>query len=102
MSTCLRRARLFIVIEAAYFRQHALVQNTGNQDTASLLPIEHDVASLFHATQTRTNVIAPAALRGMAPKTLTAGFQAIDVASRLDFAPFLKRVLCDVRQVGSA
>jgi len=41
--------------------QHALMQNTGNQNAAGLTTIKHDVPAALHAAQARTNIVTRSA-----------------------------------------
>jgi len=41
--------------------QHSLVQNAGNQNAVTLLPVKHDVRAVLQTAQARTNVVTVSA-----------------------------------------
>lgn len=42
-----------IFLNEVPFRQHPLMQDTGNEDASRFTPEKHDVLALFHAAQPR-------------------------------------------------
>src|SRR5271154_5087406 len=80
--------------------QHPLMQDTGNQGPATLLPIEHDVPAMLMTAQARTDVITGSAQEGISGKHLTAGFNFVKVVGCLDCAPFAYGVIRDIQKVG--
>jgi hypothetical protein len=53
--------RFVFIINGAPFRQHAFVQDAGNENSSPLTPKKHNVLALFHAAQAVANVIAGSA-----------------------------------------
>jgi hypothetical protein len=82
------------------FRKHALVQNAANPDSFTLLAIKHDMPSAFHSPQAGTNIVTASPQRCITGQPLTQRFEIIDVTDGLSFAPSLKRIGCDIQQVG--
>jgi hypothetical protein len=70
-----------------FIGQHALMQDTGNQNAAWLFPVEHHVSALLHPTQPRADFIAGAAKSGIVGKTPATIFKLIKVTIRLGFTP---------------
>ena len=50
LSRALTVVPCFVVIEAMGFRQHALMQDAGDEDATSFFAIEHDMASGLQST----------------------------------------------------
>ena len=81
------------------FGQHALMQDTRNQNSAPLLSVKHHMFALLYAPQPRANFIARAPERGIIGKELAAIFKLTDIAIRLSFAPGAKGKIADVEQI---
>jgi hypothetical protein len=60
--------RVVLVLDGLVFGQHPLMQNTGNQNAAGLLPVKHHMLALLHAPQARSNFITGATERGIVGK----------------------------------
>jgi hypothetical protein len=52
---------LVVIVDGRPFGQHALMQDAGNQNASSLLPVKYDVPAMLHATQAGANLIAGSA-----------------------------------------
>jgi hypothetical protein len=61
---------VFVVLNSLLFGQHALMQDTANQDTAGFLPVKHNMLALLHAPQPRANFITLLTERGIIGKEL--------------------------------
>ncbi len=83
-----------------FFRQHALMQNAGNEDTAWLAPEEDDMFAMFHAMQSGANVSAGTSGSRVVGKRLAARFKIIEILYGLAHAPGAKCICADVHQVG--
>ena len=69
------------------FRQHAFVQDTGNENASGLTSEKHDVLAVLHAAQARANLVAGAARRWVVGQPLATGFKLVEVADGLRRAP---------------
>ena len=92
--------RVVFVVESLLFGQHALMQDTGNQNAAEFFPVKHNMLALLHAPQPRANFITRAAERGIIGKELATIFKLADIAVGLDCAPGAKGIKADVEQIG--
>lgn len=72
--------------------QHALMQNTGNQNAAGLITIKHHVPAMLHATQAGTNIVTGSAQCGVIGKHLTTRLKIFNVARSLILAPGAKSI----------
>ena len=90
------------VVDSLLFGQHALMQDTGNQNAAGFLPVKHNMLALLHAPQPRASFITRATERGIIGKELATIFKLADIAVGLDFAPGAKGIKADVEQIGFA
>ena len=91
---------VFFVVDSLLFGQHALMQDTANQNAAGFLPIKDNMLALLHAPQPRANFITLATERGIIGKELATIFKLADIAVGLDFAPGAKGINSDVEQIG--
>lgn len=82
------------------FRKHALVQNAANPDSLTLLAIKYDMPATLHSPQAGTNIVTASPQRWITGQPLTQRFKIVDVTDGLSFAPSLKRIGCDIQQVG--
>ena len=56
------RLRFFVlIIDDMSIGQHALMQDTRNQNASALLAVKHDVLGMLQTVQTRANVITKSA-----------------------------------------
>lgn len=78
------------------FWKHALVQDTGYQNTASDFPVENDMAAALHVAQARANVITESAQRRISGKHPTARLKVFQVADRPVRTPPAKGIGTDV------
>ena len=92
--------RVVFIVDSLVFGQHALMQDTGNQNAARVLPVKHHMLALLHPTQPKANFIARAAERGIVGNELAAIFKLAYIAVGLGFAPFAKGINADVEQIG--
>ena len=83
-----------------FFRQHALMEDTGHQNALWLAPKKHHMTALFHPAQTGSDMIAGAARCRVVGESLATGFQVADIADGLAMTPSTQGVIGDVRQVG--
>ena len=67
--------RVVFIVDSLVFGQHALMQDTGNQNAARVLPVKHHMLALLHPTQPRANFIARAAECGIVGNELAAIFK---------------------------
>jgi hypothetical protein len=81
------------------FGQYALMQDTGNQNAAGLLPVKHNMLALLHATQPRANFIAQAAQRRIVGNKLATIFKLADIAVGLGFTPGAKAIKAEFRDI---
>jgi hypothetical protein len=88
------------VVDRVSFRQHAFVQDAGNENASRLTSEKHDVLALFHAAQADANVVAGASRRRVVGQPLATGFKLVNVADGLRRAPSAQRILADAQQVG--
>jgi len=89
-----------LIVDGVSIGQHALMQDTRNQNTTTLLAVEHDVFAMLMAAQGGANVITEPAQRRIVGKRLTTSFKLAKVTGGLGFAPFAKGVIADAQQVG--
>jgi hypothetical protein len=88
-----------ILIDALSFRQHALVEDAGYQDTLGFNPVEQNMPPAFHAAQAGPDVIAGTTHLGVIRKLAATGFKIVDVTEGLILSPGLQRVGGDVPKV---
>ncbi len=88
-------ASLIIVIESMPLREHAFMQNAGNQNACRFAPEEDDVLAHLHAVKARANVIARAPGHGIVGEAPAKLLQFIDVKDGLSFAPCAQRIHAD-------
>ena len=91
---------VFVVLDSLLFGQHALMEDTANQNTAGFLPVKHNMLALLHAPQPRADFIILPTERGIIGKELATIFKLAYIAVSLDFAPGVKAVKADVEQIG--
>jgi hypothetical protein len=91
---------VFFVVDSLLFGQHALMQDTANQNAAGFLPVKDNMLALLHAPQPRANFITLATERGIIGKELATIFKLADIVVGLDFAPGAKGIKADVEQIG--
>lgn len=76
------------------------MKNTGNQDAAGVVPVEHDMAAVFHAPQARAYFFTgPAQLRIVCELPATR-FEIVNIANGLVLSPGVQGVAGDVHKVG--
>jgi hypothetical protein len=83
-----------------FFRQHALMQDTHDENAPGFLPVKYHMPAVFHSPQTGTNILAGAAQSRTIGQRLATRLQAFDVTYGLVFAPSVKGVGADLLQVG--
>ena len=88
-----------VVAERMSFRKHALVQDSGDQYAFLLPAVEHDMPAVLRASQSGKKVVARSTQGGIVGEHLAAGFEFVQVAQGLVFAPGEKRVSADAPQV---
>ncbi len=76
------------------------MQDAGNQNAATFIPVEEDVLGMLMTAQAGTNVITDAASCRVVGKLLATNLKFVDVAGSLGFAPFTQRVIGDGQEVG--
>ena len=76
-------------------RQHALMEDARNQDSAGLLAIEQDMPAVFKAAQSGTNMLAKAAESRLARQHLATILKFAEVAGGLGLAPFAEGIFAD-------
>jgi len=91
--------RVVFIVDSLVLGQHALMQDTGNQNAARVLPVKHHMLALLHPMQPRANFIARAAERGIVGNELAAIFKLAYIAVGLDVAPGAKGINADVEQI---
>jgi hypothetical protein len=90
---------VIFISESVPFRQHAFMQNAGDQNPPGLAPEENNMLALFPAIKTGADVAAGTAGRGIVGKLLAACFQLIHGADGLGFAPRAQRIRADAQQI---
>jgi PIN domain nuclease of toxin-antitoxin system len=80
-------------------RQHALVQDSRNQDTTSLLAIEHHVSALLHTAKAGANMIAEPAERWIVTQPLATNLKLIKIDDGLRLTPPANGVIGDAKQI---
>jgi hypothetical protein len=83
------------VVDRVSFRQHAFVQDAGNENASRLTSEKHDVLALLHAAQAEANMVAGAARRRVVGQPLATGFKLVNVADGLRRTPSARRILTD-------
>jgi len=58
-------------------RQHAFVQDAGNQNASRLTSVKHNVLTVLHATKVGPNVVAGTARSWVVGQYLATGFKII-------------------------
>jgi hypothetical protein len=84
-------------VEGMSTGQHALMQDSRNQNTTAPLSVEYDMPAMLMPAQTRTNVFAKPAQRRIASQGMATGLKLADVAGGLGLAPFMKSVIADAQ-----
>jgi hypothetical protein len=87
------------VVNALVFRQHALMQDSGNEDTSGFLPVKDNMLALLHATHAWTNMFAGTPKGWIVRKQPAAIFQLAEVALSLGCTPGVERIVTDVVQI---
>ncbi len=90
---------VIFISERVPFRQHAFMQNPGNQNPPGLAPEENNMLALFPTVKTGADVAAGTAGRGIVGKMLAACLQLVQVSDSLGFAPRAQRIRADAQQV---
>jgi len=76
------------------------MEDAGNQDSARLLTVEHDMPAVLKAAQAGTNILAKAAQSRIAGQHLATILQFAEVACGLGLAPFAEGIFADAQQIG--
>jgi len=71
------------------------MQETSDENTVSLLTVEHYMPAKLHPPQSGTNIIARAAQSGMVCQALTTCLKLAEVMIGLGLTPGPKRILAD-------
>jgi len=87
------------IVDGVSIGQHALMQDARNQDTTTLLAVEHHVLAMLQALQARTNVVTEPAQRRIVSKHLATNLKLAEVTGGLGTAPCAKGVISDAQQV---
>jgi hypothetical protein len=88
-----------LIVDGVSIGQHALMQDARNQNTTTLLAVEHHVLAMLQTPQARTNVVTEPAQRRIVSKHLATNLKLADVTGGLGFAPCAKGVIADAQQV---
>jgi hypothetical protein len=88
-----------VVVDSGSLRQHAFVQDSGNENSVLVTPEKHDVLALFHTAQAGTYIVAGAAGRRSVSKPPAACLKRVNVTDRLGFAPTAKGIRTYAQQV---
>jgi len=99
-SNCLFLRPDVLIIDGLFLGQHALMQNTRNQNAFTFPAVEHNMPAAFHATQTRANVVIRTPQRRVVGEHLTTCLKLVDVSIGLCFAPSAESIVNDAQQVG--
>jgi len=75
------------VIDAVSLGQHALMQDSRNQNTTLLKAVEYDVLAMLMSSQGRANVLAQPAQCRIVRKHLATSLKLADVPRGLGLAP---------------
>lgn len=98
---CYRSAWLgFVVVDDLFLGQHALMQDTGNQNAAGFFAVEHHMPALLPAPQSGPHFSTGTAECRIVGQLLAAFFQFTDVVVGLRFAPDTKGINAAIAQVG--
>jgi hypothetical protein len=90
---------LIVIVDGVSIGQHALMQDARNQNTTTLLAVEHHVLAMLQTAQTRANILTEPAQRRIVSKRLATNLKLADVTGGLGFAPRAKGVIADAQQV---
>ncbi len=88
------------ILDGVPLRQHALVQDAGNDNASGLLPVKDDMPPTFHAAQAGTNIIIGSAQSGSIGEHLTPRLKIVEVVDRPICAPGAQAISTDAQQVG--
>ena len=88
-----------LIVDGVSIGQHAMMQDARNQNTTTLLAVEHHVLAMLQTPQARTNVVTEPAQRRVVSKRLATNLKLADVTGGLGFAPCAKGVIADAQQV---
>lgn len=94
------RSGFFRFVHVLNFRQHALVKDTRDQNTARLPTVKHNVLSLFRAMQARAYRAAVPAQCGIFGQALAAKLEIIQITNSLSFTPGTQCVFGNVQKIG--
>ena len=61
-----RSGLVVLIVENVLFREHTLMQDAGNEDASTLLPVEQGLFAMLMTAQARANVITDAAAKNVA------------------------------------
>lgn len=100
LSALLFLLRAALVVDSLSFRQHALVQDAGNQNASCVLAVKHNVPAALHPAEARTNIVTLPAQRWVIGKHLATGIEIVEVTDGLVFTPGAERIRSDAEQVG--
>jgi hypothetical protein len=74
------------------FRKHAPVEDTRDQESRGVLAVKYNMPAALHSPETRTNILATSTQFRFAGQRTATGFQIVNVADGLAFAPSLKGI----------
>jgi len=90
---------LLQVLEQLPLRQHALVQDSADEDPVGIRSIDHNVFPMLDAPVSRTNLLERAPHLRSLNQPLEAIVKAIEVALRLALTPPVQGVFGNLNQV---
>jgi len=98
-------ARFFLwpgifIIDSLSLRQHALMQDTTNQNASRLVPVEHNMPAVFHTMETSANVISRPPQCRVIGEHLAARLKVVDVSNGLPLAPGAECIVYNAQEVG--
>jgi hypothetical protein len=89
-----------LIVDGVSIGQHALMQDARNQNTTTLLAVEHHVLAMLQAPQARTNVFTEPAQGRVVRKHLATNLKLAEVTGGLGTSPSAKGVISDAQQIG--
>ena len=78
------------VVNGLVFRQHALMQDATDQDTAGFFSVKHHMLAMFHAAQSWPDVVTRSPRRRILAQEPATIFESVEVVVGLGFAPGAK------------